>query len=177
MEAGIDTGAAATPAETRAQPHDQLARLCGRVAAVYRRVWGRGPVKSTAHWAGADTLVVLLQDGHTESEKTLLACGRAEQLLAGRGALHSVIEDELRATVEQVVGRPVEAVLSANRLDPDVSAHLFMLAPNNGERTVITRAERAAARAIELSDDTRALEAEQRQVRRTIEDRRRRLSE
>jgi uncharacterized protein YbcI len=158
MQSGVQTGAAPKLAEPAARPHDRMALLCGEIAALYRRVWGRGPVKSTAQWAGAHTLVVLLETGHTESEMTLRAAGHAEQVIAGRRALQSVIEAELKSTVERIVGRRVETVLSAVRLDPDLSAEIFILAPGgvrdpaaDRERTVFSRAGRAAARAFELS--------------------------
>ena len=41
-------------------PNDELTRICGEVAAVFRRAWGRGPVRTTANWAGPDVLIVLL---------------------------------------------------------------------------------------------------------------------
>ena len=120
---------AAADSDRAAYPNDQLTRVCGEVAAVFRRAWGRGPAKTTAHWAGPDILVVLLANGHTDAEKTLRAAGHIQALLGGRHLLQTIIEDDLKAAVEQVLGRTVKTTLSATRLDPDVSAEVFLLAP------------------------------------------------
>jgi uncharacterized protein YbcI len=108
----------------------ELAQICGEVAAVFRRAWGRGPAKTTAHWAGPNMLVVLLVNGHTDAEKTMRAAGHIQELLGGRRLLHVMIEDDLKASVERILGRTVETTLSATRLDPDLSAEVFLLAPN-----------------------------------------------
>lgn len=97
---------------------------------MFRRSWGRGPAKTTAHWAGPNMLVVLLVNGHTEAEKTMRAAGHIEELLGGRRLLHAVIEQDLKASVGTILGRTVETTLSATRLDPDLSAEIFLLAPN-----------------------------------------------
>jgi len=72
-------------------------------------------------------LIVLLENGHTEAEKTLRAAGHIQELLGGRHLLQMLIEDELTASVEQILGRRVQTLLSATRLDPDLSAEIFML--------------------------------------------------
>jgi uncharacterized protein YbcI len=113
------------------RPRDQLASLCGEVAATFRRTWGRGPVKTTAHWAGPNMLVLLLENGHTDAEKAMRAAGHIQQLLGGRQLLQRIVEDELTTTVERIIGRHVQTMLSATRLDPDLSAEIFLLAPND----------------------------------------------
>jgi uncharacterized protein YbcI len=116
----------AEPAQLR---HDQLSQICGAVAAVFRRAWGRGPAKTTAHWAGPNMLVVLLENGHTDAEKTMRAAGHLQELIGGRHLLQTLIEDDLEETVARILGRPVVTTLSATRLDPDVSAEIFLLGP------------------------------------------------
>ena len=113
--------------QTPSYPDDQLAQIGGEIAAVFRRAWGRGPVRTTAHWASPDMLIVLLENGHTEAEKTLRAAGHIQELLGGRHLLQMLIEDELTASVEQILGRRSQTLLSATRLDPDLSAEIFML--------------------------------------------------
>jgi uncharacterized protein YbcI len=116
--------------ESSAYPNGDLPQVCGEVAAVFRRAWGRGPAKTTAHWAGPNMLVVLLVNGHTDAEKTMRATGHIQELLGGRRLVHVIIEDDLKASVERILGRTVETTLSATRLDPDLSAEIFVLAPN-----------------------------------------------
>jgi uncharacterized protein YbcI len=123
-----DTGA--TPQQRLTSPHssDLLADICGQIAGAFRRKWGRGPVKTTAHWAGPNMLVVLLENGHTEAEKTMRAAGHIQQLLDGRQLLQTTLDQELEAIVAEATGRTVVTILSATRLDPDLSAEIFLLA-------------------------------------------------
>lgn len=107
---------------------DPLADICGQIAGAFRRKWGRGPVKTTAHWAGPNMLVVLLENGHTEAEKTMRAAGHIQQLLDGRQLLQTTLDEELETIVADATGRPVMTILSATRLDPDLSAEIFVLA-------------------------------------------------
>jgi uncharacterized protein YbcI len=118
--------------ENARYPNDELAQICGEVAGVFRRVWGRGPAKTTAHWAGPNMLVVLLATGHTDAEKTMRAAGHIQELLRGRQLLALIVEDDLKARVERILGRTVETTLSATRLDPDLSAEIFLLTPKSG---------------------------------------------
>jgi uncharacterized protein YbcI len=111
-----------------------LTQICGEVAAAFRRAWGRGPVKASAHWAGPDMIVLVLQNGHTDAEKALRAAGYVEQLLEGRALLQTILEHELTAIVEQATGRRVLTVLSATRLDPDLSSETFLLEPKPDRR-------------------------------------------
>ena len=111
------------------RPSDPLSQICGEVAAVFRRAWGRGPIRTTAHWAGPSALVVLLENGHTDAEKTMRAAGHIQELLGSRHLLQVLVEDDLKASVERILDRRVETMLSATRLDPDLSAEIFLLGP------------------------------------------------
>jgi uncharacterized protein YbcI len=112
-----------------AHDRDVLSEVCSRAAALFRTHWGRGPRKCRAHWAGPDTILVLLENGLTESERTLSAAGRGDDVLAGRRALNALVEPQLRAIVEDATGRPVAVFLGASRLAPDVTAEVFVLGP------------------------------------------------
>jgi len=111
-------------------PRDPLSQVCGEVASLFRRAWGRGPVRTTAHWCGPSAIVVLLENGHTDAEKTMRAAGHIQELLGGRQLLQLVLEDDLKAVVARNVCRPVITMLSATRLDPDMSAEIFLLGPD-----------------------------------------------
>jgi uncharacterized protein YbcI len=129
-EANMPTGAV-PQSDNAAYPGGELAQICGEVAAVFRRAWGRGPATTTAHWAGPNMLVIVLANGHTDAEKTMRAAGHIQELLGGRRLLHVIIEPDLKAGVERILGRTVETTLSATRLDPDLSAEIFLLAPQD----------------------------------------------
>lgn len=120
MQTFLDTKIASDQAARR---QEQLPRLCGETAAIVRRAWGRGPVKTTAHWAGPNILVVMLELGLTDAETTLRATGHTEQLLAGRQLLDQIIQDELTCSVERITGRDAATVACRfrARLLPDAA--------------------------------------------------------
>ncbi len=109
---------------------DVLAELSGEVACAVRDVWGKGPRKVVARWAGRDALLVLTDDAHTDAERSLLATGHRDEVLRGRRQLHSIVEARLTASAERIVQRRVAAILSSTCLNPDVSAEIFIFAPD-----------------------------------------------
>jgi uncharacterized protein YbcI len=108
-----------------------LGTLCGETVALMHRLWGKGPTKCRAFWAGPDTLLVVLADGFTAAEQTAIAAGREREALAFRGALHEVMDDRMKEIVERLSGRTVEAAMSASHTSPDLTALVFVLAPGH----------------------------------------------
>jgi uncharacterized protein YbcI len=117
--------AAAVPARRRAP--DPMHQISGEIAAAIRRGWGRGPNKATAHWAGPNTLLVLLVDEHTAAERTLSADDRTEEVLHGRRLLRSALAGEFKEIVERAIGRRVITAIGGTRVDPNMSAEVFVL--------------------------------------------------
>ena len=87
---------------------------------------GRGPTKAQAFYRN-EVVVVILQNAMTTSERTLVAAGKGEAVLATRRALEEVIRPDLVSAVEQLTGCKVKASLSAHNLEPDLAAELFVL--------------------------------------------------
>jgi uncharacterized protein YbcI len=87
---------------------------------------GRGAMRARTV-VGADTVMVLLEDTLTRGERTLLQHGRTDEVLALRRTFQEVMGDELRAGVEALTGRRVTAFMSANHVDPDLAAEIFVL--------------------------------------------------
>ena len=152
-----------------AAAHDVLGGVCGEIAAAFRRAWGRGPVNTTARWAGSDMLVVLLENGHTDAEKSLRAAGLIQRILEGRQLLQALVEDELVEIVERNTGRSVITMLSSTRLDPDLSAEIFLLG-EAAEPSLGDRADTASQRARDLTDMARAVTAQSRLAKRRAAD-------
>ena len=123
---------AGAPADVDPPAGGGLSELCSSIARLYSERWGRGPQRCRAYWAGADILLVLLEDGHNPAERTLRAAGHIQEILGGRHALQRILEDDLCRLVEQATGRRVATVLSATRLEPDLSAEVFLLVPAAG---------------------------------------------
>lgn len=110
-----------------------LASISTQIVQLLRDAVGKGPTRCKTHWAGSDMLLVVLGGGYLTSEQTLYAAGRAADVRAGRQALQDVLEERMRAVVEQHVGRRVVAFMSAQHQDPDLQVEIFVLEPQSDE--------------------------------------------
>lgn len=110
-----------------------LASISTQIVQLLRDAVGKGPTRCKTHWAGSDMLLVVLGGGYLTSEQTLYAAGRGADVRAGRQALQDVLEERMRAVVEQHVGRRVVAFMSAQHQDPDLQVEIFVLEPQSDE--------------------------------------------
>jgi uncharacterized protein YbcI len=106
-----------------------LAALCGETVALMRRYWGKGPTKCRAFAAGHDTILLLLADGFTAAEQTVSDAGHAEKVIAFRSTYHDVMNEKMTEIVERLFGRRVQAAMNASHASPDLTALIFVLAP------------------------------------------------
>jgi uncharacterized protein YbcI len=120
--------------ETRHRPtgSDLNAALARLVTRYYRENTGRGPTKTQAFYRG-EVLVVVLEDTLTKAEQSLVARGRRDAVLHLRRAFQETMREELVATVEDLTGTRVRALMSANSIEPDITVETFILdAPVGG---------------------------------------------
>lgn len=89
---------------------------------------GRGPTKARTT-IDRDLIVVLLQNTLTAGERYLAGSDRKEQVLGTRRAYQEAMSADCIAEVEQLTGRTVRAFMSANHIDPDLAAEIFVLEP------------------------------------------------
>jgi uncharacterized protein YbcI len=122
-------GASGAAPEPRAVSSSPLLEISNATVRLYKAAFGRGPTHARARFAGTDTLVVLLQDTMTVSERRLAALGEHERLRTHRLLLHKTVEDEIRAVVEEVLERPTLSVISGLDTERDVAAEVLILAP------------------------------------------------
>jgi uncharacterized protein YbcI len=108
----------------------------GRIAAaistavvhVFAEHTGRGPTKARTTIDG-ETVVVILQDGMTKAEQSLVDAGKHAEVLGLRRTFQETMSDDLIAVVERLTERTVHAFMSANHIAPDAAAEVFLLAP------------------------------------------------
>ncbi len=105
--------------------------VCDAMVSIFRDFAGKGPSRCKAHWAGDDTLVVMLDGGYTVAEQTLLEAGHGPQVMASRHAFQNALEARMSETIEELTGRKVLAFMSASHQGPDLSAELFVLEPEH----------------------------------------------
>jgi uncharacterized protein YbcI len=90
---------------------------------------GRGPTR--ARTSIRDNLVVvLLEDTLTKGERRLVAKGRDMRVLDYRAEFQAAMREDAIASIEELTGRKVMAFMSANHIDPDLAAELFVLEPD-----------------------------------------------
>lgn len=152
----------------RVEPTSGLSRVSSEFAGLLRSRVGRGPRHVRTLWAGPDVIVVLLEDSQTPVESTMRAGGLDRQVLETRAALQDVLEREFCELVARHTGREVRTMLSATRLEPDISVEVFLLEPHPGSpdaRTeLVNRAHRAAADSMREQESTEALAAQSAQA-------------
>jgi uncharacterized protein YbcI len=117
-------------------PGPVAADISNAVVRLVREHFGRGPTqaKTIVH---DEVVVTVLRGGYTHAEKTLYQAGKGDVVEEGRRAMQDVFQREMTAAVEQLTGREVEAFLSANHHEPDVSVEMFLLKPSNGARDAV----------------------------------------
>ncbi|HVL94223.1 MAG TPA: DUF2294 domain-containing protein [Solirubrobacteraceae bacterium] len=113
------------------------ADISNAVVRLVREHFGKGPTqaKTVVH---DDMVVTMMRGGFTHAEKTLYRAGKGDVVDEGRRAMQEVFQREMSAAIEQLTGRRVEAFLSANHHDPDITVEMFVLTPGdaatNGSR-------------------------------------------
>jgi uncharacterized protein YbcI len=91
---------------------------------------GRGPTKARTTIDG-DLIVVVLQNSLTPGERFLADDNRGEQVLDMRRAYQDAMRTDCIAAIEDLTSRTVAAFMSANHIDPDLAAEVFILNPQS----------------------------------------------
>ena len=96
------------------------------VVGVVRDYTGRGPTKASTTIRGSSVLV-MLENTLTKGEQSLVGNGREAKVLDLRFEYQAAMRAALSTAVEQLTGRTVIAFMSANHIDPDLAAEVFVL--------------------------------------------------
>jgi uncharacterized protein YbcI len=98
------------------------------VVHVFSEHTGRGPTKARTTIDG-ETVVVILQDGMTKAERSLVEAGREAEVLHLRRTFQETMRVDLIAAVERLTTSSVAVFMSANHVGPDTAAEIFLLRP------------------------------------------------
>lgn len=105
-----------------------MLQLSNEMVRLYKDLFGRGPSSARTEYAGPDCVIVTLRDSLTPAEQSLVRLGERQRLRETRLYFQYAREQDLRAAVEAVIGRPVVAFVSGIDVDRDVSSEIFYLA-------------------------------------------------
>ena len=102
------------------------AAISNAVVRLLRENVGKGPNKArTIH--NDEVVLCVLENGMTKAEQTLAKHGKQDYVLGIRHAFQHAMARELTSAVEALTGRKVVAFMSANHVDPDLAAEVFVL--------------------------------------------------
>jgi uncharacterized protein YbcI len=118
----------ATPTDgpSRDEHGELAAAISTAVVHVFSEYTGRGPTKARTTIDGT-TVVVILQDGMTKAERSLVEAGKHAEVLQLRRSFQETMRDDLVAVVERLTATSVNAFMSANHIAPDTAAEIFLL--------------------------------------------------
>jgi uncharacterized protein YbcI len=105
----------------------QLAAAISKaVVHLFAEYVGRGPTKARTTIDG-ELVVVILRDGMTQGERALVRGGKDAEVLQLRRAFQDTMHAHLVDVVERLTARTVRAFMSANHIQPDAAAEIFLL--------------------------------------------------
>jgi uncharacterized protein YbcI len=74
-----------------------------------------------------NVVLVMLEQTLTKGEQSLVSKGRADKVIEIRHEFQEAMREESMAKVAELTGRPVIAMLSANHINPDLGAEIYVL--------------------------------------------------
>jgi uncharacterized protein YbcI len=102
---------------------------------VLRDYTGRGPTQART-LINRDSVMILFGDTLTKGERKLAEVGDAAVVLQMRHRFQQAMREDLTSLVEGQLERKVVAFMSANHLDPDMAAEVFVLEPAEGSEFI-----------------------------------------
>ena len=112
---------------TGTQTHGELlVTLSNRIVAIYKELYGKGPVKVRT-WYLDDIVLCTLRGGLTRSELTLVEMNRGDRVALQRESFHEAAKPFFTQAIEELTGRQVETTLCSTDEESDVSSLLFLL--------------------------------------------------
>ena len=100
--------------------------ISNAIVRMLREYTGRGPTKARTTIRD-NVVLVMLEQTLTKGEQVLVAKGRDENVLALRHEWQEAMREESSAKVAELTGRNVLAMMSANHLNPDLAAEIYIL--------------------------------------------------
>jgi uncharacterized protein YbcI len=100
--------------------------ISNAIVGMLREYTGRGPTRARTTIRD-NVVLVMLEQTLTKGEQSLVAKGRTDKVLEIRHEFQNAMREECSEKIAELTGRKVIAFLSANHVDPDVGAEIFML--------------------------------------------------
>lgn len=102
-----------------------LRRISTQMAAMQKDAFGKGPVGAKSYLFD-DLLLIVMREGLTVAEKTMLSFGRQDLVREFRQQFENEMTTRIVGMVEEVTDRKVLTYQSQVMFDPDVIVELFV---------------------------------------------------
>jgi uncharacterized protein YbcI len=129
----------------------RLTAIANAMVRLHKEQFGRGPTSARAHFAGADTLVCVLEDVLLPAERKMARMGDQQRVRETRMAFQVATTEEFVAAVEQIVHRKVRAFSSGTDVANNVVFENFVFEASDS--SAIGDGTPSAERAQELGED------------------------
>jgi uncharacterized protein YbcI len=118
----------AVPEPDVVRPSDGRTRvaLSNALVRIWKEHYGRGPTSARAIIDG-NMVFVILQDGLTRNEETLLAAGRQQVVRDFRATFMDTMREHFNAAVTEITGREVLAHEGQMTFEPTMTIEIFVL--------------------------------------------------
>jgi uncharacterized protein YbcI len=120
--------------EVPAGPPGPMLALSNAMTRLYKDLFGRGPTKVRAAYAGPDTIVVTLENTMTQAERNMVRLGDHQRLRDVRLFFQHSSEEQLKRPVEEILGRRVRAFISGIDAEQDVAVEVYILESDGAAR-------------------------------------------
>jgi uncharacterized protein YbcI len=104
--------------------------IANALVGLKKQYYGRGPTAAKTYLCD-DYVFVVMEDGLTRNEQTLLEAGRHDLVREYRLSFQEAVTDTITSTVSQLVGRKVIGYHSQIVFDPDRVFEIFVLEPRS----------------------------------------------
>ena len=100
------------------------------IVKLHKEFMGRGPIK-TKLYLHDDSVLVVMFNGHTTGEQTLLEGGGRRAVAQTRVDMSESIRARFIEVVERLTGREVVGFMSSSQQGPDLLSHVYVLRPTD----------------------------------------------
>ena len=114
------------PAQERPAVSSLQMALSNAIVGCLRDYTGRGPTRARTTIRD-NVVLIILEQTLTKGEQSLVAKGRGDRVLALRQEYQDAMREESSAMVAKLTRRKVIAMMSANHINPDLGAEIFVL--------------------------------------------------
>jgi uncharacterized protein YbcI len=118
------------PSERPGAPDPPAAKISRQIVSLHKEFFGRGPVRAKTY-IHQDSVLVLMFQGHTASEQTMLEGGGRRAVAQTRVDISETMRARFIEVVQDMTGRAVVGFMSSSQQDPDLLSHVYVLEPTD----------------------------------------------